>query len=105
MKPNDHTQKLSQLVAKSWADEAFKHQLLSDPATVLNAEGIELPAGVTLQVLENTDQLFHLVLPLKPTELSDDALDRVSGGICLCTLVLDPEKDPYRMKWPDKKRL
>lgn len=101
MNPNDHTQKLSQLIAKTWADEAFKRQLLADPTAVLKAEGLALPSGLTVKVVENTEQLFHLVLPPKPTELSDDSLDRVSGGICLCTLLLNPEKDPYRMKWPE----
>lgn len=103
MNPNDPTQKMSQLVAKAWADEAFKQQLLADPMATLKAEGLELPAGLTVKVLENTDQLYHLVLPPKPTELSDDSLDRVSGGICLCTLS-DPSKDPYHVRWSDPSR-
>lgn len=103
MNSNDQTQKMSQLVAKAWADESFKQQLLADPVTVLKAEGLELPAGLTVKVLENTDQLYHLVLPPKPTELSDDSLDRVSGGICLCTLVCISD-DPYKVKWVDKYR-
>lgn len=103
MNPNDNPQIMSQLVAKAWADEAFKQQLLADPVAVLKAEGLTLPAGLTVKVLENTDQLYHLVLPPKPTELSDDNLDRVSGGICLCTLTCISE-DPYRVKWADPNR-
>jgi len=48
----------------------------------LKAEGIDVPAGIKVTVLENTDKQFHLVLPHQPTgELSDEALDGVAGGI------------------------
>lgn len=103
MNTNDHTPPMSQLVAKAWADETFKQRLLADPVAVLKAEGLELPAGLTVKVLENTDKVFHLVLPPKPTELSDDSLDRVSGGICLCTILCISD-DPYHVKWADKSR-
>jgi hypothetical protein len=49
----------------------------------LKAEGIDVPAGMTVTVVENTDKQFHLVLPPVPTdELSDEALDGVAGGGC-----------------------
>jgi len=48
----------------------------------LKAEGIYVPAGMTVTVVENTDKLFHLVLPPVPSdELSEDALDAVAGGV------------------------
>ncbi len=55
------------------------------PAVLLGgfwkAEGIDVPAGMTVTVVENTDKLFHLVLPPVPSdELSDEALDAVAGG-------------------------
>ena len=47
----------------------------------LKAEGIAVPAGMAVTVLENTDKQFHLVLPSVPTdELSDEALEAVAGG-------------------------
>ena len=47
----------------------------------IEAEGIVVPAGMTVTVVENTDKQFHLVLPPVPTdELSDEALDAVAGG-------------------------
>lgn len=100
MNTPEPTQKLNQLIAKAWADEAFKQRLLADPAAVLQAEGLVLPAGLTVKVVEDTHQLVHLVLPPKPTELSEDSLDRVSGGICLCTLN-SVTRDPYNVKWAD----
>jgi hypothetical protein len=72
------------IIAKAWADEAFKARLLADPAAVLKAEGVEVPAGVTLNVVENTAAAYTLVLPARPTDLSDEDLDATSGGAILC---------------------
>ena len=69
------------VIAKAWSDEAFKAQLLNEPAAALAAAGVDVPKGVTVKVVENTDSLFHLVLPLRPDgELDDEALDKVAGG-------------------------
>ena len=69
------------IIAKAWRDPAFKAELIANPAAALKAEGIDVPAGMAVTVLENTDKQFHLVLPPKPTgELSDGALDGVAGG-------------------------
>jgi hypothetical protein len=71
------------IVAKAWRDPAFKAELIANPAAALKAEGIDVPAGMTVTVVENTDKQFHLVLPPVPTdELSDEALDAVAGGSC-----------------------
>lgn len=71
----------NRIIARAWADPAFKQALLSDPAATLAAEGLPTPAGVELKVVENTPTLVHLILPAKPdAELSDDELDGVSGG-------------------------
>ena len=60
------------LVAEVWADEDLKQRLVSDPAAVLQEYGIEIPANVELNVVEDTDQVRHLVIPASP---SDDLLD------------------------------
>jgi len=69
------------IVAKAWRDPAVKAELIANPAAALKAEGIDVPAGMTVTVVEDTDKQFHLVLPPVPTdELSDEALDAVAGG-------------------------
>jgi hypothetical protein len=70
------------LVARAWSDPAFKAKLLADPAGVLKANGLSVPAGVAVKVWENTDRLLNLVLPVKPApaELSDAELHQVAGG-------------------------
>ena len=72
--------KMSQLIAKCWADEGFKKKLLADPAATLKAEGTEVPAGLSIKALENDDKVVYLVIPAKPTDLSDEDLIKVAGG-------------------------
>jgi Nitrile hydratase, alpha chain len=76
----ERSKKMNQLVAKCWSDEGFKKKLLADPAGTLKAEGVEMPAGVAVKALENTDKLFHVVIPAKPADLSDEDLANVAGG-------------------------
>jgi len=80
---SENNPELAKIFAKAWRDPAFKAALIANPAAALKAEGIDVPAGMAVTVLENTDKQFHLVLPPKPTdELSDEALDAVAGGWC-----------------------
>jgi hypothetical protein len=70
-----------QIVARAWQDESCKKRLLADPAAVLKEEGVEVPARLKIQVLEDSDQVVHLVLPQQPSpELSEEALAEVAGG-------------------------
>ena len=70
------------IIAKAWNNPAFKAELIANPAATLKAEGIDVPVGMAVTVVENTDRIFHLLLPPVPTnELSDEAIDVVAGGI------------------------
>jgi hypothetical protein len=80
MNQQEQGKKMSQLIAKCWADEGFKQKVLADPAAALKAEGVELPAGLSLKAHEDTDKVVHLVIPARPTDLSDVDLDKVTGG-------------------------
>ncbi len=90
MDQEEQGKKMSQLIAKCWSDEAFKKKLLADPAAVLKAEGMAAPAGMQVRALENTDKVFHLVIPARPTDLSDENLDKVAAGL-----------EPYSQKYCD----
>ena len=87
MNQEEQSKALGQLIAKCWADEGFKQKLLADTMATLKAEGAKLPEGLTVKAVENTDQVFHLVIPAKPTNLSDEDLDKVAGGLSLWRLV------------------
>ena len=82
MNTEEQGKKMSQLIARCWADESFKAKLLADTVAVLKAEGIDLPTGVIVKAVENTDKTFNLVIPLRPENLSDDQLYSVSAGLC-----------------------
>jgi hypothetical protein len=72
------------LVADAWADDALKKRLLSDPAAVLKERGIKSPPNVQIKTIEDTANVMHLVLPVKPAEgeLSEEELSTVAGGHC-----------------------
>ena len=78
---NDQAKQYQQLIAKCWADDAFKQRLLADPAGTLAAEGMAVPEGMTLRVVEDTAQAVTLVIPARPTELTDEALVGAAGGV------------------------
>lgn len=80
MEKNEHNRKTAQLIAKAWSDPAFKARLVTDPKAVLRAEGFDIPDGLEIRVLENTENLRHLVLPALPGELTDEQLERVAGA-------------------------
>jgi len=69
-----------QVIAKCWADSAFKQQLMHDPVGTLRQEGYEIPQGLSIKIAENTEQELTLVIPLQPTALSDEQLEGVTGG-------------------------
>lgn len=74
--------KHARIVAKAWNDPEFKRRLIKDPKKVLQEEGIDVPDHVEIRVVENTDTVFYLTIPPKPSdEISDDQLDSVSGGL------------------------
>ena len=56
----------AKIIAKAWEDENYKTRLLADPATVLSEEGLTVPPGVEVKIVEETKKLAWLVLPVQP---------------------------------------
>ena len=52
-----------QLVQRATSDPAVRKQLVADPRATLAEAGVQLPEGLKVEVLENTDTVIHLVLP------------------------------------------
>lgn len=82
----DQSNLMGKLIIRAWSDEAFKARLLSDTMAALKENGIKVPQGVTVKAVENTDKVFHIVIPPKPAsgERSDDDLNSLAGGTVLC---------------------
>jgi hypothetical protein len=55
------------LVARAWSDEGLKQRLIEDPRTVLAEHGIEVPYDIELKVVEDSNEVRHLVLPASPS--------------------------------------
>ena len=75
--------KLAELFAACWKDEALKARFMADPKAVLAEYGMPVPDGMDVKVVENADDCVHITLPPPPaenTDLSDDALSRAAGG-------------------------
>ncbi|MHC5855464.1 NHLP leader peptide family RiPP precursor [Nostoc sp.] len=75
----------ARIIAKAWKDEAYKQELLTNPKAVIAREfGVEFPADVKVQVLEENPTSLHFVLPMSPVaiaqELSEEELEAIAGG-------------------------
>ncbi|WP_431857957.1 NHLP leader peptide family RiPP precursor [Azospirillum sp.] len=73
---------LAAIFEKAQTDPSFRERLLADPNATLATEGVPVPPGFTVVVVEDTPTRMHLVLPpLPPTgEVSEQDLDAVAGG-------------------------
>jgi hypothetical protein len=72
-----------QVVERALADAEFRAQLVADPGAAIVAElGIELPAGLTVRVVEETASEVVLVLPAANggQTLSEQDLAAAAGG-------------------------
>jgi hypothetical protein len=75
------------VIERSLADESFRQRLLENPRATMEQElGVQLPADVQVQVVEETQDTIYLVLPSvsavvgKGGELSDQEIESVAGG-------------------------
>ncbi|MTD13981.1 hypothetical protein GIS00_08495 [Nakamurella sp. YIM 132087] len=75
-------------------DPQFRARLIADPRGTLVAEGVDVPEGLTVSVVEPT-RPDEFVLDLPPVlqqdddaELTEDALSGASGGISPWALVI-----------------
>ena len=63
------------------SDPVFRRRLLADPAGTLSEAGVEVPEGVTIEVVEDSVTRLHLVLPAREDEMLDAGLDAAVGGM------------------------
>jgi hypothetical protein len=80
MDQEQQSKKIGEILAKCGVDDSFKQRLLTDTRATLETEGILLPEGLSVQIHENTPEVWHVILPNRPKDLTDDDLDAVAGG-------------------------
>lgn len=79
LKLSQNQEKWVEIIAKAWTDDSFKARLLKEPKAVMKEQGITLEPGMKYCIHENSISETHLVLPLKPSEESND-LSNVGSG-------------------------
>ena len=84
---NEQAKQWAKIVAKAWADEDYKQRLKTDPAATFAEEGIPVPEGLSINVVEATEKQVWMVLPPKPEEGKiEEGAERISAKwFCLCT--------------------
>lgn len=61
----------NQIIERAWADDYFKHQLLTDPkAAIRDAFGVDVPDHIEIEVLEENSEKYYLVLPQKSISIA-----------------------------------
>lgn len=87
------------VLKKIWEDEGYKRRFLQNPTAVYREEwartGTELPARVTVKVVEENDKALHLVIPENATQMPDvgPLNERSTRGQFECTLIKKAAKD------------
>ena len=74
---------LTELLASCLKDDSLKARLMSNPRDVLAENGIAVPDGVNINVVENTDTNVNIVIPRAPgaaLTLSDAELSHAAAG-------------------------
>ena len=81
MTREEHDKVKAKILAKVWSDEAYKARLFSNPRAAMREVGFEVPEGIEVQVVEETEKKWVVFLPPKPEgELSEQQLEAVAGA-------------------------
>ena len=87
---------LSKIIAQTWVDTEFKQQLIKAPTATLKKAGLDLGDSVEVRVAEDGTThggfravadgkiIFELVLPAKPTDLTEEQINTLSERDFIC---------------------
>jgi hypothetical protein len=83
----------SKVIARAWQDPAFKQKLVSNPTAALADEGIQVPAGHTVTVHQNSANETHIVLPATPASgIAQNSAAPASAGFWCVWCAADSTK-------------
>ncbi|HEX2817408.1 MAG TPA: NHLP leader peptide family RiPP precursor [Phenylobacterium sp.] len=76
----------TRVIGQAMSDPAFRKRLLADPVGTLRGAGVEVPEGLSVEVVEDTATRVHLVLPapIEDSALADRDLDAAIGAAARC---------------------
>ena len=68
-------------VSRLFSDQALRARMLAEPASVLQEQGIGVPSGAELRVVEDSADVCHIIMPPSPNAtLADSSMEAVAGG-------------------------
>ena len=81
---DDNRKKIGKVIAKAWTDEQYRKRLNSSPHEVLAEAGIQVPKTHKVKVVEDTADTVHVVLPARPSHMTDAQLkdDKIHPDLC-----------------------
>ena len=84
---------VAKLIARSWADEAFKARFMDNPVPSLREAGIDIPEGLNVEVVEGLDAPWKIVasedaqtatysinIPPQPEGMTEEDLNEAIAG-------------------------
>ena len=72
------------LTEKAGSDLGFRNELIADPRATIEKEfGLEIPAGINVEVHASDLNTLHLALPVSP-DLDEEQLEAIAAGRCCC---------------------
>ena len=74
----------AKVVAKAWADEAYKKSLSANPKEILKNEGIDIPDGMKVNFVENTQDTINFILPLPKNDVAVESEEDRKAAYCMC---------------------
>jgi hypothetical protein len=81
---DDNRKKIGKVIAKAWTDAEYRKKLHSNPHEALAEVGIQVPKTHKVKVLEDTSDTVHVVVPARPSHITDEQLknDQVHADLC-----------------------
>lgn len=64
--PDQQWEHYKTIMGKVWRDPDFRQALKKDPVGTLKKEGVEIPPGTSIKVMEDTDDQKHFVILTEP---------------------------------------
>ena len=80
----ENARRLGEVILRAWTDADYVQRLRDDPAAALDEEGVPVPPGVRVELHEDTDEVNHLVIPVKPSELEVSDFRDNGSTWCWC---------------------
>ncbi|CAB5112788.1 hypothetical protein D3OALGB2SA_2506 [Olavius algarvensis associated proteobacterium Delta 3] len=70
MDKEEFNKALNKIIANAWTDEQFRMTLLADTTAIFKENGIDLPEGLEVKAVEDTEKIVHFILPLHQSKMN-----------------------------------